>query len=161
MDTPATPAASDASQRLSALAAAFADLLEPIRFAGWAVLLVQMAELHREQYHPHRLDYQRIQLEEMRQQRRRQTLRTFIPKSRRRPGARMTPGTWIPVPVPSPANRVDVHYAWVTNGVLRIQDVSVTTDTTLPGTEVRVRHVLDDLPGMWERADFEGGETDV
>lgn len=127
----------------------------------------QMAELHREQYHPHRLDYQRIQWDEMRQQQRRQTLRTFIPKSRRRPGARMTPGTWIPVPVPvpSPANRVDVHYAWVTNGVLRIQDVSVTTDTTLPGTEVRVRHVLDDLiddlPGMWERADFEGGETDV
>lgn len=31
MDTPATPAASDASQRLSALAAA---LLEPIRFAA-------------------------------------------------------------------------------------------------------------------------------
>lgn len=32
--TPATPATSDTSQRLSALAAAFADLLEPIRFAA-------------------------------------------------------------------------------------------------------------------------------
>ena len=77
----------------------------------------------------------------------------------------MTPGTWVSAPLPPPANRVDVHYAWVTNGVLRVQEVSVTTDTTLPGTEVRVRHVLDDLiddlPGMWERADFEGGETDV
>ena len=89
----------------------------------------QMAELHREQYHPHRLDYQRIQWDEMRQQRRRQTLRTFIPKSRRRPGARMTPGTWQPAPQP-----VSVWYEY---------------------------KLVEDLPGMWERADFEGGETDV
>ena len=123
----------------------------------------QMAELHRGQYHPHRLDYQRIQLQEMRQQRRRQTLRTFIPKSRRRPGARMTPGTWQPAPQPMLVILDEMRYSWSPDGQesLRVASDYEPSCCAYCGTTADCDcEQIEDLPGVWA-SDDEDEQTDV
>lgn len=123
--------------------------------AEWHTMLadtLDMARMHEGQYHPHRMDLLRMQQEQARAKAQREHLRQCAPT---RKGRTLRPGKWARAQPQSPhpddfEPSCCGYCGSTTSCCCTVDEWPPQPDyTELPD---------DDLPGMWEHADFEGGQ---